>query len=162
MKKTFFAFLAIPFFCFALGNFETFKKFDGPSRGESYFYAGLQSSMDRVMGNFGVRYQDEMIGFDATMAAAPGISKQPPILFAQTSLLIYPWEETLYAGIGPGVSLAFAEAIKLTSFFGFTLGLEYESNTSRTYFAEGTFIVPGDFRFENAAKAPGFRLGVGF
>lgn len=162
MKKYLLAFIIAPLFCFAMGNFETFKKFDGPPKGDSFIYAGVQSTLDRVLGNVGVRYQDEMFGFDATIAGAPSVRSAPPVLFVQASALLYPWEETLYAGIGPGVSLSLGEAKKVTTLLGVTLGVDYETENATTYFAEGTFLAPADFQFENIAKYPGFRIGVGF
>lgn len=164
MKKFLFATLLLPIYCFALGNFDSFPKFDSNySTGESFYYADVQNSFGRTLAGIGVRYHDDIFGFDATLSGAPTVNDNARMLMFQASVLFYPLEEYWYTSLGPGVSASFLkEGMKILSFISVGIGADYKSAGSGTYFIEGSFLTPADFNWNEVKPSPGFRVGIGF
>ena len=141
-------------------SFEKYDSFFDES--ELFYYATVLSSFDRGMGGLGIRYKDDEIGFDASVAGSYPKGTSNQILDICATVLFFPYTDYLYGGFGTGVILESKEKINRNTYVKATLGLEKRFDIAGNYFAEATLQSLTNFNPKKPTLTPGFRLGVGY
>lgn len=163
MKRFALFLLIAPIACAASGAMRAFERFDPfYDYSETFYYGDFQSSFERPLAGFGLRYKDEEIGFDSSLSGSYPMDNKPAILQADAMILYFPFTDFLYIGSGAGISIDFGHKLSNKTYVKGSLGTEFRSDRFGKYFAEATLQAPTKFEQEGFRLFPGFRVGVGF